>query len=359
MRDLESTVTDTLRLLRTAASERLRPADVLARLGAAERADGVEPDVQIVWEREPLDGTFHYDALLDVADGTVSVSFCPDGDRPWPLRGVRRWSEGELVRVDETSLYVRDGLAIVDFIWDQEPLVSTLVNSCLLHNAIDAAGIEPSDEEVQASFDRFRLKRGLLTVDDTHRWLARHGFTLERLENHMKDEARIDRLFEQVAGDRIEELLHHRLSDLDLVLVAYFDLVSEQDAKTIVDDILCGKADFFALAAERAAILRAHSGVGELPLTKSLLRYEVGAAHREPLFTAAVGDTVGPIPLEHGFRVFRILATSPATPENNARERARRMLFEEWLEGLRAKARIEWQWGRERSHPAEQGGNGV
>jgi hypothetical protein len=49
----------------------------------------------------------------------VSLSFCPDEELPWPLRGVGRWSDKDLVRVNNTLLRVEDAIAFLDFIWNE------------------------------------------------------------------------------------------------------------------------------------------------------------------------------------------------------------------------------------------------
>jgi putative peptide maturation system protein len=351
MNVLEGCLLDTLALLEHAAAGRWKPAELLERVNLLARQ---HPDtrLQVVWAQEAYDDTFHYDALLETKTGVVSLSFCPDGAKPWALRGIRRWSDGELLRVNDRTLKVTDAMAVIDFIWDQQPLVSAVTDYCLLRDLVDAAGIEPEDHRVQAAFDRFRLRRGLVTADATHEWLARHGFSLERLEVYLREEARLDRYFEQIAGDGVDALMRGPREELDLILFAYLDFESKEHAEQLVADLTRGRADFFSVAAERCAALRAQSGVGDLPLTRSCLRFDTPVEYREKLFSARPGDIVGPVTLQQGHRVFRVLGLSPASGDDNTRERAKRFLFEAWLHELRSKARIEWQWGRDSSHPS-------
>ena len=72
----------------------------------------------------------HYDALLHRdGEGTVSLSYCPERTLPWPLRGVQRWSEMNLVRVNATDPEVDQAVALLDFIWDDAPMLKRLVDA--------------------------------------------------------------------------------------------------------------------------------------------------------------------------------------------------------------------------------------
>lgn len=335
-----------LEVLEAVAAERLAPPQALARLQPVREADPDAP-IELVWEREAYDGRYHYDALLPGPRGTVSLAFCPDDALPWPLRGVRRWSDGDVVRVNETVLTVLEVLPLIDFVWEQERLTTTIVNACLLHEEVARAGIQPTDEQLQAAFDRFRERRGLLTAAETHAWLARHGYQLEHLEHYMLDEARVNILKERIAGERIEAVLDQRLSDFDLALFAHLDFDLESDAAAVIDDIRGGRAELFALATERCSALRASNRGGELPFTKSVLRCDLPAGHRQAVFQATAGDTLGPLPLPYGYRVLRLLGVIRAARDDDTRDRAKRVLLDEWLAERRAQARIEWQWGRE------------
>src|SRR6185369_3344282 len=72
-----TTMTTLLELLRQGAAEHLAPPQMLSRL-AALRARHPALAAELVWEREPHLGTYHYDALVDDPGGTVSLAFCPD-----------------------------------------------------------------------------------------------------------------------------------------------------------------------------------------------------------------------------------------------------------------------------------------
>jgi putative peptide maturation system protein len=339
------TMNNVLDLLRRGAAERLAPGEMRRHLAAMRERDPALA-AELVWEREPHGGTYHYDALIDDPAGTVSLAFCPDDAVPWPLRGVRRWADGDLVRVNETLLRVHDVIALIDFVWDQEPLVASIVDSCLLREAIDAERIVPTDEELQAAFDLFRRRRGLFGADETTAWLERNGYTLQHMEHYMHDEACAQALRKRVTADRVEPFLADRARDLDLALLMYLDFDSRESADESITALRSGQQDFFALVTERAALMRTLGRMGELPCTRSVLRVDLDAGQREIVFSAAGGAIVGPFELRTGFRVYRMLGISGAADPDDARARAERVLFDEWLAERRRSARVEWQWGK-------------
>jgi len=92
------TLTGVLEYLMALRRESIRPPEAQARLRHLQTR---YPDssIDLVWEEEVYDRSVHYDALVHLdGQGTVSLSFCPDQALPWPLRGVGRWSDKDLVR---------------------------------------------------------------------------------------------------------------------------------------------------------------------------------------------------------------------------------------------------------------------
>jgi hypothetical protein len=86
----------------------------------------------------------------------VSLSYCPERAVPWPLRGVQRQSEGDLVRVNTNVLRVDTAMACLDFIWDEAPIIERLVNLCVIQEELDREPIDLSNAELQQAMDHFR-----------------------------------------------------------------------------------------------------------------------------------------------------------------------------------------------------------
>src|ERR1700704_6061457 len=82
----------------------VRPDDAQRRLRIVE-ANHPEVRMQLLWEVESYDNSVHYDVLVRPESGdTISISVCRDHALPWPLRGVGRWTEANLVQVNGRML---------------------------------------------------------------------------------------------------------------------------------------------------------------------------------------------------------------------------------------------------------------
>src|SRR5262249_25679437 len=156
----------------------------------------------------------HYDTLLHLAgEGTVSLSFCPEQTLPWPLRGVHRWSEKDLVRVNTTVLKVEQAIAYLDFIWNDAPILKRLVHACLIQETLDQDPIPLSDDEMQLALDAFRQVRQLHKAEDTYRWMEQRGLTHEKLERRVAHEARVAKLRDRVTAGRVEAYFETHRAD--------------------------------------------------------------------------------------------------------------------------------------------------
>src|SRR5262249_1552776 len=91
---------------------------------------------RIVSSTEDYDESRHFDVLLTDGAGTYTISFAAADGLPWPLRGVNRWSEEDLVRVNGTTLTVQQAVSCLDFIWERDDLMNHLVNVCLVEEEL-------------------------------------------------------------------------------------------------------------------------------------------------------------------------------------------------------------------------------
>jgi putative peptide maturation system protein len=338
-------VADGLDYLQALQRDGVRPGAAGARL---QEVRGRHPDlaIDLLAEEEAYDRSVHYDLLLrrDGA-GTVSLSYCPERAVPWPLRGVQRWSDADLVRVNGTVLKVDQAIACLDFIWDEAPLVERLVNSCLVREELDREPIHLTDAELQGAMDRFRSAKKLFRAQDTLRWLERHGMTPESLERYVSDQTLVDRLRDRIAGGGVEEYFRRHPGDFDSAQVARLEVADESQARELAGHIRGGRLDFFA-AAEHCFVEAAERGAPpQAGLLAVIERRQAAAVVREQLFAAAPGQLIGPVPVETGHALLRVLAIVPARLDGRTRAVIKNVLFDDWLAERRRTARIEWCWG--------------
>lgn len=343
---LAETLNETLDVLTALARDGARPEEARARLRPLqERQPAV--NLELVWQEEPYDNSFHYDALLRLpGEGTVSLAFCPDRALPWPFRGVQRASERTLVRVNTTRLSVDQAVAYLDFVWDEARLVDRLVNACLIREALNQSWIEPTDAEVQAALDAFRRSQGLHQAADLHRWLARRGLTEQQLLNLVTDQAALRALRTRVVAGRIDAYFEAHRTEFDTARIACIEEPDAGRAREIARRILTREVDFLS-AAQEHFLSASGSNVEPAATFRQLVRGEAPPELAEAVFAAAPGAILGPIHAGSGTTCFvvQVLSFAPARLDNPTRHVIEQRLFANWLAERRASATIEWNWG--------------
>jgi putative peptide maturation system protein len=325
--------------------ERVQPQEARARLQSL-RERTPELSLDLLAEVEAYDGSVHYDMLVRRAgDGTVSLSYCPEPSLPWPLRGVHRWSEADLARVNGTVLKVDQAVACLDFIWNEEPITRRLINLCLIQEELEREPVSLTDGDMREAMKHFRKVKKLFTAKDTLEWLERHGLSREKLEGFVTDEILMARLRDRIAANGEEEYFRQHGTDFDRVSVARLVVANEARARELAAQIRAGELGFYT-AAERCFLEEAGQGVSSPEATFAVIeRRHASPELRDLLFAAAPGDLVGPVGAEAGYVLHLVIATERATLDDRTRLAIKDTIFEEWLSERRRSARIEWCWG--------------
>lgn len=342
---LEQTLADTLEYLMSLVREDIRPEEAQARFCLLQK-QYPETGMDLLWEEEAYDQSVHYDTLLHLSkEGTVSLSFCPARALPWPMRGVHRWSEKDLVRVNNTVLTVAEAIARLDFIWDELLIINRLVDMCLIREAIEKEPIELSDAELQLAMDSFRRAHKLYKAEDTYRWLERHGMTHEKFEHLVAKEAVVAKLHDRVTVDRAADYFAAHRIDFDTASIAQIQYSDEESAHQAWEQIRSGEVNFYEAAQHRfleAAERREHpSGDVFALIQRGQAKLELAMA----VFAAEPGEVLEPVRTEKGYAIVRVLSFAPARLDEQTLSAIKKILFEEWLADKRQAARIEWYWG--------------
>jgi putative peptide maturation system protein len=336
---------DVLDYLFDLQQERREPREARARLQHV-RMRHQDLEIDLLAEEQTYDRSIHYDALLRRAgEATVSVSYCPEGAVPWPLRGVHRWSEGDLVRVNTNVLQVEAAVACLDFIWDDAPVIERLVNMCLIQEEVERHPVELTDAELQAAMDRFRSAKKLFRAEDTRRWLEHHGMSQAMLERYVSETAIVPKLRDRITAGRVEEYFQQHPHDFDTARVACLELESESLARELGEKLRTGVEDFFDIAARlfgEAADRGAHR---KSSLFAVLERRHVDPTLRDVLFAASPGQLIGPVTRTTNCSLIQVLSIVPGQLNDHLRSVIKDILFKDWLAERRQAARIEWCWG--------------
>lgn len=295
---------------------------------------------RVVSSCEEYDTSRHFDVLLTDADGTYTVSFASADGLPWPLRGVHRWNEGDLLRVNGTTLRVQQAIASLDFLWERDDLLDHLVNVCMVDDELAARAPFPvNDADLQARLDEFRRARGLFTAADTHQWLAQHGISHRQLERRLADALRVELLAEQVVGDAVADYLKTGKSNLGIFPVMLASARSQEDLHELTHQ-----------TADPASWLTwAVTPRGD---RREVRCYRVDAFDATPSLAVLASDDVpvGTVSQVFPYRDAHGVACKlgPIQPPEPSPELTRRMrdrLFADWLAERRRCADVEWYWG--------------
>jgi putative peptide maturation system protein len=335
-------LTDVVAMLSAAQRERLAPAAAQHALSEL-RARYADWALELVWERESYTGEYHYDVLVRCDGETISLSCCVDGGFPWPMRGVQRWTESIVARVNGAALDVGAAFTTLDFWWSELQLGRRLVQRSIIESAGPGGSLEVGEAELDEAMQRFRRRRGLFSVEQTHAWLEQHGMTQSQLEDHLASEARGERLRAQIAaasadGPPAAYFERHR-ADFETLRIARVHLTERVDAERLVDRARVEPGSLASLAQQRFA----GTGDGELRLV-AVRAGDVHAAHRA-LLEASVGDVLDPLPAGDGWDVVQLLARAPARYGPEVEDLIAQRLFDRWLDRETAQARVEWFWG--------------
>ncbi|HEX4412962.1 MAG TPA: TIGR04500 family putative peptide maturation system protein [Lacipirellulaceae bacterium] len=340
-----SAVPDVLEYLFALQQEQVRPREARARLQPL-RGRHSDFRIDLLVEEVAFEQSVHYDALLcREGEGTVSLSYCPERAVPWPLRGVHRWSEGDLVRVNANVLPVHTAMACLDFIWDEAPIIERLINLCLIQEELEREPIELSDAELQEEMNKFRAAKKLFKAEDTRLWLERHGMSHESLERYVSENAMVPKLRDRVAADRVDEYFRQHSKDFDTAWVTRLVVADESEARELANQIRAGELEFVA-AAERCFVDAAEHGKSFLTAPFAVIeRRESATAFREQLFAATQDQLIGPVPIEKGHVLLKVLKIVPSRLDDRTRATIKMIVFDNWLAERRQAATIEWCWG--------------
>jgi putative peptide maturation system protein len=329
-------------LLRSLESDRSSPKEAMARVGRMRSAPGLA-ELELVWERSAFDQSLHFDALLPVSAGTLSMSWCPDRGVPWPLRGVQRNSEADLIRVDGHTLRVGTAIALMDLVWNDDAIVTRLIDAAIIHKQQMILGIDLSDvtdDQLQRAMDEFRGRRNLLTPEHTERWFEEHGIDQQKLENILAD-----KLVRSLVRDRtLAGDIAARLSDVSPFDRVALEWLGSEDADHAAAVFARVRDGTIALGDE---LRRAVAAGGPAPSPFVWLRRrDLPPALAAHVFDTPVGTLLAPFELAGTHRIARVLAVELTKPDDpDVLEQVREACFDEWLAERRRGAEIEWFWG--------------
>jgi putative peptide maturation system protein len=338
MHDQTTLVSDVLAVLTDVMARQLPPDEATLHLQAiAER----HPDavVELVWEDQAFDNSLHYDALIRPpgADQTISVSVCPDGALPWALRGLQRWRDSELLRVNNITMAVEEAIAQLDMLWQKSALMQRLIDSCIIEGELQRRNVQVSPEDVQATLDSMRRRRGLFTAAQLKTWLFDSGMTLNALQDMALKIARANRLRDLIVGAETASYFEAHRAAFDQIKLS----VLEVDTLAIAEEI-AARVRRQGVPLMEVAHRRLMSTASAQFSFRSDVRHALETEYQVSDFAA---ESVHVVAGEQVCLVLEVLAVEPVLTNPATAQAVKAKLFQDWLAEQRRTARIEWFWG--------------
>ncbi len=295
--------------------------------------------VELVWEDQAFDNSLHYDALIRPpgAGQTISLSVCPDGTLPWALRGLQRWRDSELLRVNNITMAVEEAIAQLDMLWQKSALMQRLIDSCIIEGELQRRNVQVSPEDVQATLDSMRHRRGLFTAAKLKTWLFDSGMTLNALQDMALKIARANRLRDLIVGAETASYFEAHRAAFDQIKLS----VLQVDTLAIAEEI-AARVRRQAVPLMEVAQRRFMSTASTQFSFRSDVRH---ALETEYQVSDLAAESVHVVPGEQAFLVLEVLAVEPVLTNPAAAQAVKAKLFQDWLAGQRRAARIEWFWG--------------
>lgn len=335
-------VIEVLDALKSIADSAMSPSEAMQEI---ERVGAANPGIplDLVWDDDADGLGRHYDVLLRSQQGsTISLSQCPDRSLPWPLRGARRFSDADLLRVNETVLTVGEAIGQIDAILDDRTISMRLIDICLIRDELTRHPVELSIDDLQRASDAFRRTHRLYTTADYNRWMARRGLSAAQFESLVTAHAEVAALKRRLTADEVPTFFEANRQAFDVACVAEIVCADRAEAAGMCADIAAGRRDFYDVA--QTCFTTNPGENSAAPLFRAVRRSLEPAAWVQAVFEAAPGTVIGPLERGGAYAAIKVLSMTAARLDEPTCVEVQGELFARWLGERRDTARIEWFW---------------
>jgi parvulin-like peptidyl-prolyl isomerase len=233
-----------------------------------------------------------------------------------------------IVRIDDEIIGIDQFVRILKFTGQFQTLLEQFVREKLAVRAAKKRGIAVAPDEVQERADQFRRIRGLHRATETNRYLDTLGVSLDEFESFITDSLYQEKMMDEVCSDKaVEEYFKLNSPRFDSIEVSH--IVVDTEGKEMAS-ILREEPELFAEMAREHSIASTREQGGVIG---KVLRGSLKADIEGKVFSAAVGDLLGPFPSGDRlfYEIFLVTAKNPAVLDGETAAEVRRLLREEWL----------------------------
>ena len=216
-------------------------------------------------------------------------------------------------------------------------LISDAIDAAIVRQGAAKKGIEVSDDELQQAADEFRTANELYDAETTQAWLDNRKLSYQEWETALEYQVTERKLREALTSGLVEQRFVEQKLSFDKAAVSRLVLKDEDVARELRAQIVDDEADFHALAREYSVHSETRPAGG---YSGEVLRSDMEPALEASIFGAQPGKVVGPIKTDDGWELVKLERLIPAELNDEMRETIESLIFTEWLDEQRKKARI-------------------
>lgn len=228
---------------------------------------------------------------------------------------------GITVEPDRIVHYLKQTVQIRD-------VAQRILSQQIIHAVAESRGITVSPEEIEAEANSLRYAKRLEKTADTLNWLTAQMITVEDWEAGIYDRLLAQKLSEALFASEVDKFFAENRLDFEQILLYHLVVPYEQLAQELFYQIEESEISFYEAAHLYDIDDRRRDVCGcEGKVNRWSLSPEIAAA----IFSANVGQVVGPLKTEQGYHLFLAEAFIPATLTPEHRQEIQQKLFKDWL----------------------------
>ena len=234
-----------------------------------------------------------------------------------------------MINLSRASIEANDVLALLKRDIQFKEVSQRILHQKLIEKVARERGVSVTPEEIEAEANRQRYEKRLQRASDTLAWLADQMMTADDWEAGIRARLLAKKLADYLFAKEVEKFFAQNKLDFEEVLLYQILLRDEKIARELYYEIENQEISFYEAARlydidERRRLQCGYEG--------KLCRWGMKPAIAAAVFSAPLGEPIGPLRTEQGYHLLMVEKFIPAqlTPERY-QEILNRM-FNQWLD---------------------------
>lgn len=211
-----------------------------------------------------------------------------------------------------------------------QTIIEDTVHAIVVRKMAEELAVSVSDAELQRAADQFRRTSGLITAQETHEWLAGHGFSVEDFERKLEQDLLVEKVRDRLATPAAKKRVFvENLGEFERVKIAQIVVREAGLAREIKAQLDEGEAEFCAVAAKHSAHKETAERGGFVGYVN---RKDLAAELDAAVFAEGASGILGPIASGGSYYLVRVLEAKKADLDDpEAQAICTRLIFDEAL----------------------------